>query len=319
MDRPIASHLPDADNGRINQSGKFKDAALSNYTLADGKIQAFPLEGYTWPIWYNTKVFQTAGVAIPTTTDELIAAAKKIRAAGLQPVIASGSDGMGQYLFTLIIQSTMTDKEAEQSLGAGDWTIPAAIKGVELFTQLRDAGVFVDGVEGIDFASGNTRFFAGDVATSHFGAWSFGDAPKALLPEIQLGGFPLPAGSPHKAPVYYSAYTAKGIWITPNGAGKLDAVKRFIQFFYQPAMIARFVEQAGMTPPLIDVPVDASQLNPLFVQSLTLPAEVAETPDLYLPAKVQPDMARISQEAFAPGTTAEKILADLTALYAANK
>lgn len=27
MDRPIASHLPDADKGRINQSGKFKDAA----------------------------------------------------------------------------------------------------------------------------------------------------------------------------------------------------------------------------------------------------------------------------------------------------
>src|SRR6185436_16332664 len=61
--------------------GKFKDVALSNYTNADGKIQAFPLEGYTWPIWYNTSVFEKAGVPIPTTTDELIAAAKAIRAA----------------------------------------------------------------------------------------------------------------------------------------------------------------------------------------------------------------------------------------------
>jgi multiple sugar transport system substrate-binding protein len=299
--------------------GKFKDVALSNFTQADGKIQAFPMEGYTWPIWFNTSVFKAAGVDVPTTTDQLIEAAKKIRAAGDGPVIASGSDGMGQYLFTLIVQSTMTDEEAAKALGDGDWTVPSAVKGVQLFTQLRDAGVFVNGVEGIDFASGNTTFFKGKTAMSHFGAWSFGDAPKELLPNIQLGGFPLPAGSPHKAPIYYSAFTAKGIWITPNGAAKMDAVKRFIQFIYQPAMIARFVEQAGMTPPLNDVPVDASKLNPLFVQSLNMPAEVAETPDLFLPAKVQPDMARISQEAFTPGTPADKILADLTALYQANK
>ena len=62
-----------------------------------------------------------------------------------------------------------------------------------------------------------------------------------------------------------------------------------------------------------------SKLNPLFVQSLNMPAEVAMTPDNYMPPKVQPDFARISQEAFTPGTTAEKILADLTALYEANK
>jgi multiple sugar transport system substrate-binding protein len=99
----------------------------------------------------------------------------------------------------------------------------------------------------------------------------------------------------------------------------MDAVKKFIQFVYKPEMIARFVEQAGMTPPLKDVPVDASKLNPLFVQSLNLPAEVAETPDFFLPPKVQPDMARISQEAFTVGTTPDKILADLTALYQANK
>ena len=154
---------------------------------------------------------------------------------------------------------------------------------------------------------------------SHFGAWSFGEAPKELLPDLQVGGFPLPADSPHKAPVIYSAFTAKGIWVTPNGAAKMDAVKKFIQFFYQPAMIARFVEQAGMTPPLKEVAVDPTKLNPLFAQSLTMKVEVAETPDFFLPAKVQPNFAAVSQLAFTPGSTAEKILADLTALYQANK
>ncbi len=299
--------------------GKFSDTALANFTNPDGKIQAFPLEGYTWPIWWNTKVLKAVNADIPTTTDQLIDVAKKVRAAGYFPAIASGADGMGQYLFTLIVQSMMTDADAAKALGGGDWTVPSAVAGVKLFVQLRDAGVFVDGVEGIDYASGNTRFFEGKTLMSHFGAWSFGEAPKELLPDITLGGFPLPAGSPHKLPVIYSAFTAKGIWVTPNGAAKLDAVKRFIQFFYQPDMIARFVEQAGMTPPLKDVPVDQTKLNPLFAQSLTMKVEVAETPDFFLPPKVQPNFATVSQEAFTKGVSADKILADLTALYQANK
>jgi multiple sugar transport system substrate-binding protein len=309
-------------NDYIKQWGldsQFNDVAVSNFTQADGKIQAFPMEGYVWPIWYNTSVLKAAGVEIPKTTDDLIAAAKAVRAKGLGPVIASGSDGMGQYLFTLIVQSEMTDADAAKAFGGGDWTVPSAIKGVQLFTQLRDAGVFVDGVEGIDFASANTTFFAGKTMMSHFGAWSFGDAPKELLPNLQLGGFPLPADSPHKAPIIYSAFTAKGIWVTPNGATKLDAVQKFIQFIYKPEMIARFVEAAGMTPPIKNVTVDQTKVNPLFLQSLSMQVEVAETPDFFLPAKVQPNFATVSQEAFTKGVSADKILADLTTLYADNK
>jgi multiple sugar transport system substrate-binding protein len=301
--------------------GQFKDIALKEYTLANGNIQAFPLEGYTWPIWYNKSVFEKAGVPLPTTIEQLIAAAKAIRAAGDQPVIASGSDGMGLYLFLLTLQSMLTDEEAKQCLGNGDWTVPNCVKAVQLFVQLRDAGVFVDGVEGIDYATAGPNFYAGKVGMSHFGAWDFANAPKEMLPNIQLGGFPLPAGSPHHLPVIYSSFGAKGVWITPNGAAKLDAVKRFVQFLYKPANLALFVEQAGMTPPLKNVPVDESKLNPLFLQSLSMPVEVAMTPDDFFPPKVQADLGtgKLSQTAFTKGTTAEKILSDLTALYEANK
>jgi len=299
--------------------GQFKDVALSNYTLADGKIQAFPVEGYVWPVWYNTKVFAAAGVPIPTTTDDLIADIKKIRAAGDQPAILS-ADGMGQYLFTLILQTETTDQEAEQCMGKGDWTVPDCIKGVKLFTQLRDAGLFVNGVAGIDYPTANTQFGLGKIAMSHFGAWEFG-APEVakVVPDVQLGGFPLPADSPHKLPVYYSAFSAKGIWITPNGVKKIDAVKRFVQYFFQPSIIARFEEQAGMTSPLKVDAVDASKVTPLFTQDLSKVAEVAETPDFYLPPTVGTDFGRVFTEALTPGTTAEKILADLTAAYKAAK
>jgi multiple sugar transport system substrate-binding protein len=302
--------------------GKFLDAALSNFTQADGKIRAFPLEGFTWPIWYNMKLFNQAGLDIPTTTDQLIADAKVFRAKGLGgPVIASGIDGMGGALFNLIVQSMMTDQDVLKAFGQGDWTNPGAVAGVKLFVQLRDAGVFVDGVEGVDYASGDTRFFEGTVPMAHFGSWSYTDpAVATLAPDIKLAGFPLASGSPWKHPVYFSGFTAKGIFITPNGGAKIDAVKRFIQFLYQPDIIARFVK-VGMAPPLKTVTIDKSTLPPLVAQALDLPS-IGDTPtilDTITPAAVGTDMGRITQEAFASGTTAEKILADLTAAYAAIK
>jgi len=62
---------------------QFLDVAISQYTDSEGNVIAFPIEGFTWPIWYNKAVFKAAGVDIPMTTDELIAAAKAIRAAGM--------------------------------------------------------------------------------------------------------------------------------------------------------------------------------------------------------------------------------------------
>lgn len=311
-------------NGYIKDWGladQFLDAAISQYTDTAGNIIAFPIEGFTWPIWYNTDVFKAAGVEVPKTTDELIAAAKKIRDAGYGgPMVVSGGDDMGGMLFQLALQSAMTDDEAKASLGKGDWTIPNAIKGVQNFVQLRDAGVFVDGVEGVDYAGAEAKFGTGKVAMCHYGAWAFADpAMLPLNPVVQLGGFPLPAGSPHKLPVYFKAFSAKGIFVTNNGQAKIDAVQKFIKFIFQPEMIGRFVEQAGMNSSIKNVNVDQSKLNSLFAQTLNLNAEVVMISDSYMPGAVKTDFARITQEAFTPGTTAEKILADLTAAYQAIK
>jgi len=300
--------------------GKFKEAAISDFTQADGKIQAFPLEGFTWPIWYNTQILNDAGAEIPTTTAEMIDVAQKIRASGNNsPFVVGGADWTGMFFFQLVVESQLTYDEIWDVMGNGNWSNPNAVKGVELFVKLRDEGVFADGIEGLDFGTMNEKFFSGEAGMIHAGAWSFGETPEELLPNITLGGFPLPEESPYDKPVIYSAFTAKGIWITRNGLEKIEPIQRFIQFIYQPEMIARFVEQAGMTPPLKDVPVDESALNPLFVQSLAFDLDIVPTQDLIVPPKVAPEFERITKEAYIPGTPAEQILADLTAAYEANE
>jgi multiple sugar transport system substrate-binding protein len=293
---------------------KFKDEAIRQFTDSKGRIGSFPLEGFTWPMWYNTRILKEAGVnSIPKTIDELLDAAKKVRAAGYQPLVVGGADWTGQALFDLIKSSVMTDQEAGAAYVEGGFSKNEKFaKAVDLFVQLRDAKVFADSSEGLEFASMNEMFFSGKAAMMHGGSWSFSECPEATRNDTVVSGFPLPADSPHKKPIYASGYVGKGIWITRNGAQKLDAVEKFVKFFYQPEMIARFVEQAGMTSPLKETPVDASKLNSLFAQTLKWgdSVEAVEVMDLYIPPKAWEDLWKVTKKAFLPGTTAQEILAD---------
>ncbi len=290
---------------------KFVDVALEQFTGPDGKVAAFPLEGFNWPIWYNTAIFQEAGVEIPKTVDELIVAAEKIRAAGYQPFAIGGSDWTGFRFFQMLVASGVTMEEAKKLFSEGGFAgNERAVKTVETFIKMRDAGVFADNVEGLEFNTMNELFFSGKAAMMHGGSWSYAELPEALQKDVVVGGFPKFAHSPYPNPTAWAGYTAKGIWITRNGAKKMDVIEKFITFFYQPQMIARFVEQSGMVPPLADVPVDESKLNPLFVQSLSLP-KTTSFPllgELATPPAAAEALNRAGSDAFVPDTGAADIL-----------
>jgi len=295
--------------------GKFKDLAIQQYTNGNGKLMAFPLEGFTWPIWYNTKILKAAGVDVPKTLAEFIADVPKIRAAGYEPLVTGGNDWTGMCLFELIVQSMLTDKETEQVFGKGDWDNPHALAGVQAFVDLRDAGGFDKNSAGMQLENMEQQFFSGKAAAMHDGSWSYSQLPANMQSDVVLGGFPLPAGSPHQTPVMYSAFTGKGIFITRNGATKMDAVQKFIQFFYKPENIAQFVVNATDLSPLKDTPVDDSKLNPQFKQSLSLDATVVEVLDTVMPATV--DMSLVTKEAYLTDKkmTAAQIVDALKKLY----
>jgi multiple sugar transport system substrate-binding protein len=290
----------------------FKEEAIREYTDSEGRIASFPLEGFTWPVWYNVKILKEAGVSdIPKTIDELIEASDKVRAAGYQPLVVGGSDWTGQALWDVIKQTVMTDQEAGEAYQKDNFANNEKfVKAVELFVKLRDAGVFVDNSEGLEFATMNEMFFSGKAAMMHAGAWSFGECPEELRQDVVVSGFPLPSDTPRMKPVVPTGYVGKGIWITRNGAKKIDAVEKFVTFFYQPDMIARFVEQAGMTSPLKETPVDESKLNSLFAQTLNWgdSVEYIQVMDLYIPPKAWEDLWRATKQMYLPSSTVDQIL-----------
>lgn len=301
----------------------FKPEALAQYTDASGAVVSFPLEGFTWPMWYNTAILKASGVdTIPTTIDELISASQKIRAAGYQPLVVAGADWGGQSFFNVINSTLMTNQEFGELYAKGDFSQNKNFAAsVDLLIKLRDAKVFADNSEGLDVAAMTQEFYTGKAAMMHAGSWSFSEPPAEMVDDIVVGGFPLPDGSPWTKPIVPSGYVGKGVWITRNGAAKMDAVEKFIKFFFQPEMIARFVEQAGMVSPMKDTPVDESKLNPLYVQTLKWGDTVnfVDVVDLYIPATAWEDLTNVTKESFIPGTTAQKILEDLDAAWLRNQ
>lgn len=296
----------------------FDAAALTSFTQSDGKVVAFPLEGFNWPIWYNKAIFDKAGVAIPTTTDELIAAVPKIKAAGFQVLAAPGAAGPGRALFKLIVQSRLTDDEMRQVYAQGGFSTNANAKaGVDLFVALRDAGVFADGAAGLTPDATAQMYLDGKAAMQFEGSWGYASPSADLLASTQLGGFPLPSGSPHAKPIYYQDYSGKGVWITRNGSKKLDAVQKLVQFLYKPAVIGKFVEQTGMVPPTTNAQVDASKLNPLFSASLKLgeTAEAAPFWNKVTPGSADTAWLNVSKLAYVPGTSAAEIASQLDAAF----
>lgn len=296
----------------------FKQDALDNYKVGDD-YAAFPLEGFNWPMWYNMAILEEAGVQeIPSTFDELIEVAEKVRAAGYQPFALGGNDWTGGDWFLTVATAALGNETAADLFANGGFSSNEdARRFVEEFVRLRDAGVFVDNAEGMEFQTMNAAFFDGEAAMMHGGSWSYAEIPAEVAEHVKLGGIPLPAGAKGATkPFWYSSYEAKGLWISRNGATKIDTVKLFTQMFFEEQNIAAFVEAAAMIPPYKSIEVDESVLPTLFVQSLSLDIETVDHATVaFAPSTTFDAWYGVTATAFVPGTTVDEILAAMDDIY----
>jgi multiple sugar transport system substrate-binding protein len=298
--------------------GQFIPEALKSATDPKGRLVAFPLEGFTWPVWYNTDILEKAGVEVPKTVDELIEASKKIREAGYEPFVTGGTDWSGYAVFTSILQTVLSDEEMREVFGNGGFAEnEKAMEGIRLFTKLRDEGVFATNTEGLQADAMNAMFFDEKAAMMQAGAWSFGSLPEEMHDHVALGGFPILASdSPHEKPIIYAGF-GKGVWITRNGAQKLDAARRFIQYLFSPEVIKMFVVETAMASPINTIEIAPGELSP-FMQSTidyVKDATIVDITDNYVPQDAWDALYKASALAFIPGTTPEEIAAEWDKIY----
>jgi multiple sugar transport system substrate-binding protein len=269
------------------------DAKLQEDAIAYWGPNGFPFQAFNWPFWYNTEMLTQAGVdAVPGTVAELIAAADKLRAAGLGPVVVGGAEWPVQNLTTWIGQQYLTPDEAEDIFANGGWCAnPNAVKGLDLFGQLRDAGVFVDNVAGYTGDQMTNAYFAGDAAIMPSGSWAYtgasGENAKEGLDDVtQLAGFPVVDGGTYTKPTAFQGFNT-GFFLSTKGAEKLDLVQQFFQYMFSDEVLQGWVADANQTMAVAPSTVaGAVSSAPLVVQGAALADSVdwLVLPDGYLPA-----------------------------------
>lgn len=280
-------------------AGKLKPEALDEWRaggVAGGGLQGLPFSGFSWPLWYNTGLLTKAGVAaIPKTTDELIAAAKKLRAAGIGPVTVGGNDWSGQKLFYQIAQSFTDAATMRKVMREGGYcATPPVLNGIKLFTDLRDAKVFVDNAAGLSADDMYASFYSGKAAIMSAGSWAYTESKASgtgIEKRTTLGGFPVPSGSAYPKPSAYQGFTGVGFMITKQGAtpGKIDKIRRLVTRFYDRPTVGDFVKDAGILPPITG-DFASYATDPLLASSLDLDTAVdyAVLPDVWIGAASDP-------------------------------
>ncbi|WP_327668039.1 MULTISPECIES: ABC transporter substrate-binding protein [unclassified Streptomyces] len=293
--------------------------ALKEWTDARGRVAGFPWNGFTWPVAYNTDLLKRYGVSqVPSTTDELTAAARKVRAGGGKGLVSiGGNDWSGQKLLMQIMQAYLPPERAAHLFAhAGYAADPLALRGLELFTRLRDAGVFFQGAQGLNADSMNTDYYTGRAPAISAISSTLINVPEKIAAVTELGGWPTPPGGVYDKPTAFRGYTATGIWLSPRGLKKLDLVKRFVTYLYRPANSRAFVRDAGQVMAVRGA--TESPRFPLVSESVRLPESriaYAVMPDLHVPPAVSQLLIRASSLAYVPGRGAHSIATALDAAY----
>jgi multiple sugar transport system substrate-binding protein len=269
---------------------KLEPAAIEYWTQGD-KVAGFPFSAFNWPIWYNMDLLKKAGVTeVPKTVDELIASAAKLRAAGVPPMIIGGAEWPVQNFVTWMAQQYVKPADAQKLFEKGGYCANAdAVKGLDVLGQLRDAGVFVDNVQGFTADQMTTEYFQGRAAMMPSGSWSYSNASPEIANATTLAGFPVASGGVYSKPTAYQGFNT-GFFVSPNGAKKLDAVEKFIKFMYEPANLQSWVSDADQILAVKGDLVGAAQSQkPLVTKGNKVTKETVDfmlLPDSYIPSGV---------------------------------
>ncbi|MGW2259081.1 ABC transporter substrate-binding protein [Streptomyces sp. NPDC001780] len=291
-------------------------AALAEWTDGKGRLRAFPYFAANWPVAYNTALLERAGVdSVPTTGDQLIGAARKLRAKGIAPVTVGGNDWTGQKLLAQIIQTFLTPQEARVVYSTGDFSGRGAREGIDYFVALRDAGVFADKAQGLTSDTMTTQYNTEAAAVQSAMSSALAKVPPKTAGHTEVGGWPLAPGAAHDKPTILRSFTLIGFWISPNGVKKLPAVETFVRFMYRPEVVSRFITESGRDMALVTDTV--SKEFPLVAKAQQLGGRVGQAllPDLYVPPAATQPLITATSTAFTRGTSAASVRSALESAY----
>src|SRR5271163_121729 len=125
-----------------------KQMAMGN-PAGDTNLYILPQESQILVIWYNKEIFIKLNLEVRKTYQDLIAASKKLTAAGYIPLYQGAADGwQNENVFLMLANQLAPGLVDEAQNGRAPCTSPQLVKAMQAWANLFKDGVFQQGALG---------------------------------------------------------------------------------------------------------------------------------------------------------------------------
>lgn len=215
----------------------FMKNVLSSYNpvvSAGGKVYGIPFgTAVGGGILYNKKIYAKLKLKIPTNWNEFMANNKKIKAAGITPVIQSYKDTWTSQLFVLAdyynVQAAYPNFAADYTAGKMKYaTNKAAIRGFQYLEDVYKAGYLNRDFASTTYAQALSKVALGEGAHYPMATWAFPTIAAQNPDNLEdVGFFAQPGPDSKKNGV--TVWVPSGTYI-PAKAKNLEGAKKLVAF-----------------------------------------------------------------------------------------
>ena len=241
---------------------------IPNGNALNGKVWQAPTNAQIIPfVFYNKTIFTKVGVKPPTTWDEFVTVAKKIKDAGFKPLLTCGAKDPWctsialSGIVSVDVMGTTPDWVAQRKAGKVKFGDAAMSAAFEKYKSLVDAKLIDAGDLGIDYATANKTFIDGTVAMYPMGSWFLSQASKEA--KFDVGVFLMPRND--------------GKVIVPFNVGGGTHISAMSK---HPAEAMQFAEAFALEPSFLAALIDSDAAFPL-VKGKTLDDYGVKVSDLF--------------------------------------
>ena len=221
------------------------------------EVNALPFASNASGIIYNPDIFAENNVEVPTTWDELIAAATTFQDNGVNPFYCTMKDAWtAGPAFVNLGGTLMPDGFFDDLRAEGANVEDGEVSFSKDFTEAMDKEVELysfcqDGFASRDYNAGNAAFADGESAMYLQGSYAI-PAIRSTNPDAPIGTFPYPVTDDPDARLAVSGVDV-GISIGRDTPHRAEA-ERFVEYLMSPEVVSAYSESQSTFSPLLDAP-----------------------------------------------------------------
>jgi multiple sugar transport system substrate-binding protein len=211
-----------------------------------GKQYALPTDYFGWGVYYRKDLFDKVGIkAEPKTWEEFLDACKKLKAAGIAPIVVGGRDSWTLAAWFDYLDFRINGYEFHMKLMDGEiaYTDPRVKAVYAAWKTLLDEGYFIENALSYTLDSAQPLFNQGQAAMTLMGTFLSGGIPPDVKQKTGFFQFPVVKSGVPMA----EDGSAECLNIPAKAKNKPDA-RKFLAFMGTPEISGRLAKPFGTLP-----------------------------------------------------------------------